>query len=271
MADQFEPGRQTPSVPSVERVLSILEVIANSQRGLSLREICRKVQLPRSSCHCLIVTLERRGYLLHNRATHRYLVGTKLFGLGDAALKGITLREQAAPFVHDLMTETGLTVHLAILDHATAVVVDKVAPPGLLQLATWVGKRFDLHCSGVGKALLAFLPEAEFHATIDHHGLTRYNENTITSSKRLLKEIASIRHQGFALEDEEGELGFRCIGAPIFDQSGAAIAAVSIAGSIHQITDANLSLRSKQVMEAARNISAIVSRNRSRGPMTRCL
>lgn len=255
-------GSHTPSVPAAERVLSILELVADTRRGVSLGELCRKLALPKSSCHCLIVTLERRGYLLRNPATHRYVIGAKLFGLHNAAMHGATLREQAARYTHLLVQQTGLTVHLAVTAHSTVILIDKVQPPGLLQIATWVGQHFDFHSTGVGKALLAYLPEAEFAALV-RRGLTRHNENTITSTRRLLKDMCLIRQQGYAVEDEEGEIGFRCIGAAIFDHSGAAIAAVSVAGTVHQITEANLNAMADKVVQAAHNISAMLGHSSS--------
>jgi DNA-binding IclR family transcriptional regulator len=251
---------QTPSVPAVDRVLSMLELIAQTRRGISLSELCRRLQLPKSSSHCLILTLERRGYVLRSAVTKRYVFGEKLFRLGESVLKGVDLREKAAPTLHALMKQTGLTVHLAIPDHGKAVVIDKIAPPDGFHVATWVGKTFDLHCSGVGKALLAHLSEEDFLTVVHHYGLARYNENTITSVKRLAAEIECIQHQGYAFEDEEGELGFRCIGAPIFDPSGVVVAAVSVAGSTSQITADNISARCKQVVEATRQISLLLKK-----------
>ena len=258
MSQDRDKPPHTPLVPSADRVLSILELVGNTRRGISLSELARRLEVPKSSCHCLVVTLERRGYLVRNSATGRYMVGSKLFSLGELALNGIAVREQAAPFLRDLMESTRLTVHLAIPDHGNAVIIDKVAAPGLVQMATWVGKRFDLHCSGVGKALLAFMPEAEFLKIVHGPGLTRYNENTLTSVRRLIEEVAEIRRRGYAVEDEEGEIGCRCIGSAIFDRTGTAIASVSVAGTISQISDANLTEIARRVTAVCNQISSLL-------------
>jgi DNA-binding IclR family transcriptional regulator len=118
------------------------------------------------------------------------------------------------------MERTRLTVHMAVLDRRDAVLVAKINPPGILRLATWIGKRMHLHCTGVGKALLAYIPESEFLSLVKNYGFAKYNENTITSIQRLRAECERIRAVGHAVEDEEGEIGFRCIGALVFRSPG---------------------------------------------------
>jgi len=256
---------KTPTVSSVERTLRILELLANSRAGLTLPEISRRLGLPKSSAHCLLRTLERCGYLTCSKATRRFMFGLRLFSLANMALSGIRLREQARPFLQWLMNETGLTVHMAILEQGEVILVEKIGPAGLARLATWVGKRMDLHCTGVGKAVLAHWPEEEARSFISSHGLPRHNENTIASVRRLREELAEIRKLGYALDDEEDEIGARCIGAPIFDRAGKVIAAVSVAGTTDQITAENLSLLAGMVKQAAGSVSRAVQPDQEAG------
>jgi DNA-binding IclR family transcriptional regulator len=202
-----------------------------------------------------LVTLERRGYLLRNNKTHRYMFGLKLFSLANMALSGVELRENAAHFLYALMQRSRLTVHMAIIEGDEAVLIEKVEPMGLVRLATWVGKRLELHCSAVGKCLLAYLPEAEFLRLVRDRGLTRNNENTVTSIRRLKNQIAQIRRAGYAVEDEEGEIGCRCVGAPVFDHSGNAIAAISVAGTTAQIPSEEFASFGQLVRQTASDIS----------------
>jgi len=248
-------GDATPSAPAVERTLSILELLSVTKSGLTLPELSRRLGLPKSSTYCLLVTLERRGYLLRNNRTHRYLFGLKLFSLANMALSRVELRENAASFLHPLMQRSRLTVHMAIIEDHEAVLIEKVEPPGLVRLATWVGKRLELHCSAVGKCLLAYLPETEFLRLVRDRGLTRNNENTITSIRKLKHQITQIRHAGYAIEDEEGEIGCRCVGAPVFDHSGNAIAAISVAGTTAQITTEEFAYFGQLVRQTASDIS----------------
>ena len=253
--DGFMSELKTPSAPALERALAILELIAASRAGLSLREIAAALRLPKSSVHCLLVTLERRSYLHRNERTNKYLFGTKLFSLANLALSGLELREVAAPLLRGLTERTSLTVHLAILEHHEAVVIDKVEPPGMFKLATWLGKRMDVHCTGVGKALIAYLPEDELDRVVREGGLPRHNDNTIVSFRKLKEQLAAIRRQGYSADDEEDELGLRCIGAPVFDHASKVTAAISISGTTSQVREDNWPLLAREVTETAAAVS----------------
>ena len=248
---------KTPSVPSLERALSILELLAESTGGLTLPELAKALQLPKSSVHCILLTLERREYLNRQASSNRYLFGAKLFALSNTALNGIELRECALPFMQDLSAAARLTTHMAILDRNEAVLIAKVEAPGIIRLATWVGKRMDAHCTGVGKALIAFLPDDQLKALILDRGLPRHNDNTIASARRLKEEVGRIRAQGYSTEDEEDEVGLRCIGAPIFDNTGRVVAAISLSGTTEQITSDNL----QHLVTLLKHCSAAVSRS----------
>jgi DNA-binding IclR family transcriptional regulator len=243
------------SVPSVSRALNILELLAQSQRGLTLSDISRRLGLPKSSTHVLTKTLERSGYLKSSKFSGRFCFGLKLVSLSRMALENLDLREQARPFLQELMVRTGLTVHLAILEGTEAVIIEKIEAAGMLRLATWVGRRLDANSSGVGKALLAFA-EPESSKQRLNRPLARYNKNTISSPERLARELRKVRELGYAFEDEEGEIGFRCIGAPIFGSGNRVIAALSIAGTTSQISNERVTKYASLVKAASRQISA---------------
>lgn len=245
---------KTKSVPALERALTLLETLASSATGLTMAEITRHLGLPRSSAHYLLLTLERRGYLHRNAQTGRYLFALKLFSLANMALSGLRVREQATPFLQALTEKTRLTVHMAILEQNEVVLIQKVEPPGLFRLATWMGKRMPIHCTGVGKALIAYLPEIELDRLLKP-GLLRYNENTITTVRKLKEEFERIRRLGYAVDDEEETIGLRCIGAPILDPTGQVVAAISVAGTTSQISAENLSSFAGKVKETALAIS----------------
>ena len=246
---------RTPSVPSLERALHILEILADSHRGLTLADLTTRTRLPKSSVHSLLLTLERTGYLHRSEVTGRYLFGTKLFSLATKSISRLELKEQAHPFLLPLAQDSGLTVHLAIPERGTAILIEKIDPPGLIRLATWPGKQMDLHCTGVGKALLAHLPKEEVSKLIRGYGLPQHNSKTLSSAKRLREELAHILEQGYSYDDEEDEIGLRCIGAPIFDRNRVCIAAISIAGTTAQIHPDNLDALARRVRQAADAIS----------------
>jgi DNA-binding IclR family transcriptional regulator len=172
-------AEKTPSVPALVRGLAILERVARSRRGLTFAQLTRHFDFPKSSVHTLLVTFEREGYLVRDDETGRYVAGAKLVNIANMTLDGVVLREKAAPLLHDLARDTGLTAHLAVLDHDEVILVAKVDRPGPQRVATWVGKRMDVHCTSLGKCLIAHLPEDEPDRIIRERGLLRHNENTI--------------------------------------------------------------------------------------------
>ncbi len=243
------------AVPSVTRAMKILELLAQSQRGLTLADVSRKLGVPKSSVHVLMRTLEDLGYLKSSELKGKYSVGLKLVSLSNIALENLDLREQARTFLQDLVLRTKLTVHLAILEGVEAVIIEKFDAAGMLRLATWVGKRLDANSSGVGKALLAFAPEETYDHQLKRKSLARHNRNTISSPEALRRELKKIRALGYAFEDEEGEIGFRCIGAPLYDARGHVVAAISIAGTTSQIPRAQVASLASTVKETAAHIS----------------
>jgi DNA-binding IclR family transcriptional regulator len=238
--DQANPGcatHRTPSVPAVQRAFLILDFLARSRRGATVSQLTRALSLPKSTSHSLLLTLERSGYTQRDPCSGRYRLGLRLYGLANLALNGISLREQAAPFLRQLAQQTRSTVHMAILEDGEAVLIEKIAPVGtpVPRIATWEGKRMELHCTALGKALLTYTSESEMESLVRKKGLLRHNENTVVSLTKLKDQFAIIRRTGYSLDDEEEEIGVRCIGAPIFDGAQKVVAAVSIAGTTDQL------------------------------------
>ena len=247
--------RKTSGAPAVERALDIFELLSSSKAGLTLSDLSNSLGVPKSSVHYLLNTLLRRGYLHRNDVTNRLLLGLKILTLHNAALESIELRRYAAPHLRRLMENSSLTVHLAVLDGDEVVLVDRLRPQAAARVATWIGKRMDLHCTAVGKAIMAYLPEEQFDRLARDRGFVRYNDNTMIMRQRLVEEIGRIRKCGYAIEDEEGEIGFRCVGCPIFDREGRITAAVSVAGTTAQVTAENVDQLAESVKETALAIS----------------
>jgi DNA-binding IclR family transcriptional regulator len=249
------PATKTPSVPALERGLAILELVAKSRSGLTFSQIARNVSFPKSSVHCLLLTFEREGYLRRTQSTGRYVYGPRLARLAHLALDGAGIREQAAPVLRNLTDRLGLTIHMAILEEDEAVLIAKVTPLGSQTVATWMGKRMDVHCTSLGKCLIAHLPDSEIQRLTDQRGLFRHNENTICSIARLKQELERTRREGYAIDDEEEEIGVRCIGVPLFDPNGAVIAALSVSGTIEQVSRENCAAIAGVLKAAAQDIA----------------
>jgi DNA-binding IclR family transcriptional regulator len=250
------------SVPAVDRVFTILEFLAASKRGLCAAELVEQIGMPRSSVHCLTLTLERRGYLYRNMKTGRYLLGLKLFSLAKYANGGMELRDRATPELNHLMQQSRLTVHLAVLEKDEAVLVAKVDSPGIIRLATWAGKPMEFHCASIGKAIAAHLPEEVLLNFLKARGMTRHNENTILCERRLREQLRAVRKLGYAVDDEEEEIGLRCIGVPVFDRDGCVLTAISIAGPTSQVHAENLATYALKVRNTAARISRRSAFNR---------
>jgi DNA-binding IclR family transcriptional regulator len=247
---------KTYLVPAIERALRIMEYLANSKRGFSLSEISRNLGFPKSSVHLVLGTLETMGYLQKDAQKGRYSFGLKLVSLSRSALENLDLRQVARPFMQALAQQSGLTVHLAILERGEAVIIEKIEAPGFLKLATWVGRRLDVNCTGVGKALIAFLPDEELDRRINPRTLTRHNDRSIVSIRALKRELLEVRKVGYAFDDEEDEIGLRCVGAAVFDSTGNPVAGLSVAGTVNQIPLERVASLGKKVGEAAATISS---------------
>jgi IclR family acetate operon transcriptional repressor len=158
-----------------------------------------------------------------------------MLGISRRVLDRIDIPGRCHSLLEDLVHESGLTGHLAVLQAGECIYIDRAASDGLVQFSTYVGMRWPAHCSAAGKALLAFLPESELRNTLRHLNLLRLTPRTITSRRVLESQLRSFRRLGYTWEMEEGETGVACVAAPLFSHAGALAAAVSVAGTIHQI------------------------------------
>ncbi len=246
---------KTQSVPALEKGLALLEMLTESAGGLTVSEFVRRSGLPKSSVHCLVITLARCGFVRRCESSHRFVLNLKLLPMANTALIQTETFEQATPHLNALMRTTLLTTHMAIFDQGESVLVGKVVYPGSLPMPTWPGKRMHMHCTAMGKAMLANLGTAELDELINKHGLPRHNENTIASPRKLKPELDKIRNIQWALSDEEYAIGLRCIAAPIFDHVGGVFGAVSLSGTVSQITGDNCTSLAEKVKKAASAIT----------------
>lgn len=223
-----------PNASSVERAIAILECLDSSRRGLNISEISRKLGIPKSSAHVIVVTLERLGYIHKRDESLNYTLGLKAYGLGMGMMKSLSLSEAALPHMRALSNQLHLPSHLAVPDGDQGVYIQKVDTPGLIKIDTYVGRRMDLHCTGVGKILLAFGPQSLYDRFLAKPVYIRYTRNTITSPQLMAREITKVRRAGYAVDDEEEELAVRCVAVPVFQNLRFA-AALSVTGTTSQL------------------------------------
>lgn len=249
------PARHKSPSTAVDRALSMLEALADSAQGLTNSELSRRLAIPKSSASYLLRALERRGYVRRDPESGRYRPGLKVLSLNREVLTGLGIRDAAQPILRQLVERIGLTAHLAVLDQDQAVYIEKVDAPGFIKMDTWVGRRMDLHSTSVGKSLIAHRPAAEVESLFRERGLRKRTAKTITSLPRLLKELEKVRAQGYAVDDEENNLGARCVGAPVMGSDRQVQAAVGVSGTTGQVNRETLPRIAELVQEAARKIS----------------
>ncbi len=256
-----DPGEAKPNnfVQAIERVSFILDTLGQKPQGTSIRDLSVRVHLPKATTHRLLSSLQYLGYVRQDPKTRNYFLGFKLVELGNLLLGQLDLRREAEPFLAELAERTKETVHLVVLDQNEIVYIDKVETsqsPGGLKMASRIGSRNPAHCCAVGKVLLAHVPEEELKEFIRVKGLPRRTENTITDPARFREHLQMVRARGYALDEEENEEGIRCVGAPVYNDSGKPVAAISLSVPAFRIPKKSVQeALEKAVMETARQIS----------------
>jgi IclR family KDG regulon transcriptional repressor len=255
------PRRTRPSnlVHTIQKASFILDILGQSPHGISIKDLSDKMHLPKGTTHRLLSSLSYFGYVRKDPSTKNYFLGFKLVELGNLLLGQLDLRKEAEPFLRDLAERTKETVHLVILDGSEIVYLDKLETEpytGGLRMASRVGSRNPAHSCAVGKVLMAHLPAAALERILEEKGLPERTANTITDFNQLKDHMALVRKQGYALDDEENERGIRCVGAPIFNEAGTVVAAISVSGPAFRVTRKTIqeSLK-KDVVGTAHRIS----------------
>ena len=245
---------------SVERALNILHQFILGEAEISLSEISHRVGLHQSTAFRLLATLSAAGFAEQNPNTGRYRLGPASLSVGQAFLRHSDLRQLAEAPLANLRDRSGETVHLATLHGEDVIYLEKLPglhPIGLM--SSRVGDRSPAHCTGLGKALLAHVPE-ELVRDLFAGGLRSYTPRTITRMGAFLPELAKVRQMGFAIDDEEHEQGVMCVAAPVFD-SHRVVAAISVAGPADRMRE-GVRYRdlTGEVLAAAEDISSRLGR-----------
>jgi IclR family KDG regulon transcriptional repressor len=214
-------------VKSAERTLDLLELLAGStDRPLSLIEITKRLDIPKSSVHGLLKTLEARGYV--RAEDGGYGLGYKIFATGMSYINGVSLVDRASGIVADLNRRTGETVHLASLDGTEVFYLLIKESPHPFRMVSQVGIRLPAHLTAVGKALLAQLSTEEMLRRYEGKSLAVLTDNSIRNLSELLDELAVTRDRGYAVDNEESNLGVQCVACAIRDAQGLPVAAISV-------------------------------------------
>jgi IclR family transcriptional regulator, KDG regulon repressor len=253
--DLTEPTQGRSLASTVLKALDVLECVASAKHPISVAEISAQIGVKRPSAHRLAITLAHRGYLTGG-PRGRYSLGTKLLVLTNNLLEYLQLPEFAAPHLESLSEATGETIHLGVLDDTDILYIDKVESSHTVRMHSVIGARHPVHTTALGKAILAFLPEAQRNRLISRIQLVPRTKNSLTDPDTLIDHLERIRAQGFAVDNIENEEGIRCVAAPVLTREGLPIAAVSISVPVHRMPMSRVQELSGPVIATARKISA---------------
>jgi IclR family KDG regulon transcriptional repressor len=254
--------KRAPAKPAVSlvnaavRVLTVLEELSR-QRTVGLEELSREINLAKPTVYRFLLTLQELGYA-RRVENDRWAITLKMFNVGSHALDHLDLYAAAHPVAEELAEELGETIHMGVLDGDSAVYVLKIESKYRIRMHSRVGRRMPLYSTAIGKVLLACMSEEERATVLENIKLLPITKNTLTSRAALDAEIAHIRRQGYGLDNQENEEDLHCIGAPIFDYTGAIVAALSVSWPSFRYERGDEAKKIEQVKAAAARISAIL-------------
>ena len=250
-----QAGRETNLIQAVLKALDIMECLAAAERPLSVQEVAQRCFVSRPTAYRHLTTLLDRGYVTNCEDNNHYQIGAQILSLGKSFLDRLDLPELAKADLCELSRVSQETAHLAILDGTDMLYVGKEDSPQSVRMHSVIGTRNPLHCTAMGKAVLAFLPAEESKRLLAQISLVPHTPNTITDKAILAAHLELVRARGYAIDDMENEDGIRCVGAPILDHTGSVIAAISVSGPAYRLSDSRLQEISELVVGVSQSIS----------------
>jgi len=261
-----EPGHGDPyQLQGLDRVVAILDLLGASDNSLSLAEICQRMGLHKSTAHRALMALERTG-MIERAPASRYRLGLKLYDMGSRAVEQIDLRSRVHPHLRKLALRVGETVHLGVLHKTRVVYINKIEPINRrVCISSRTGTSNPVYSTSLGKAILAHMPDEEVAKTIAKIQFNAFTSKTLTSPAELLDALERVRRRGYAVDDEEMEIGTRCVGAAVLDASGNPLAAVSISGSATRLAAHCVPAIAQHVIHCCHEIASLLNKERDVG------
>ena len=257
-------SRESKSAPVgvLSKALKILDLLQGHPFGLDLKTISAEAGINKSTAYRLLAHLEREGYLMRDDAGS-YMLGMKLLQLGARGNHRTMLEQAAAPVLRQLWMATEETVNIGVLDGGQVLYTAVLESPHAFRLVSKIGMRRPLYSTALGKALLAFAPDEEkahLMASLNFQGMTPY---TLTNLVQLKSDLENVRRQGYSVDNEENVMGARCVGAPILNMRGEAVAAISLSAPITRISTEKIGMFAAAVKDAAAEIATRLGFHRS--------
>lgn len=242
-------------IGAVQRAVDILNLFDSERPELGTTEIAQALALHKSTVSTLVATLAANGYLDQNSATRKYVLGLRLLERSSVLLGQMDIRRVARPSLDKLHDWRGESVNMGIRDGYEVVYIEQLPSAHSTGMREEIGKRAPLHSTALGKALIAWLPPSELLVIVKQCDLTPLTSKTITSTEQFIQELEKTRERGYGLDDEEHQLGGKCVGAPIFDHMGQPVAAVSVSTPLSRIPVSEVPIVAEMVRDTAKAIS----------------
>jgi IclR family KDG regulon transcriptional repressor len=249
-------------LPAVDRAMSLFELLAESQTGLTLSQLSRKLDIPKSTAHYLLHTLYTRGYVQRGDDGRHYSLGMRFADVARGDNAELSLRTLAIPYLRQIVARLDLTATLAVRRSAEAAIVARVESRHDEGGGAWVGRHVDLHCTAQGKALIADFSDEELKKLFAGRELARFTPKTICSLSALKAHLLEVKAKGFAVNDEEMVLGIRAVAAPVVDSMGTVIASVTVRGTTRLIPTHLIAQLGREMILVSREMSQRMSSDR---------
>lgn len=243
------------SVQSLDRAFLLLDIVSRSSEGITLAEVVARSGLHKSTVYRLLAALSELGYIRKEEGG-RYRMTLKLFRIAGRVVDDLDLVKVAQPFLDRLNAETTEAVHLVVPEGSDIVYVRKVEGSGSsIRMFSRIGTRRAMYCTGMGKSLMARMSNEQVTALWARSEIRAYTPHTITDLKTFLEELEEIRRQGYAVDNEENELGVRCVAACVVDHRGVGVGALSVSAPLTRMDDERVRQIAVRVRAAARELS----------------
>ncbi|WP_408008335.1 IclR family transcriptional regulator [Pseudalkalibacillus sp. A8] len=239
---------------AVERALTILELISSKEGPVGVGEIAQELELAKSTTHRILEALKSKQFVEQIEATEKYQIGLKAIEIGMSSLTKWNLVDITAPYLKQLASDLNETAFLGVYDNGEIVYVYKAEGKQSVSTNAQLGTRKPVHCTGLGKSIVSNFQIEEVDHILTEKGMPKYTDKTITDRQKYLEELSEIRQRGYAMDDEEVEEGLTCFAVPIFNYTGNAIAAISVAGPTERILN-----KKDQVIESLKSVNTFVS------------
>lgn len=256
--------KDTAGMSTINRMCAILNAFSDERKLLTLTEIGRQINLPKSTTHRLLTTLEAQGILLRDGEGRGYRLGYQLIRWGTLAQSSLDLRNLALPILQKLSDDTQETAVLSVIDyaHMAAIWLEQIESPQAVRWVKRVGQRVYLHAGASSKVLWAFLPEEEIEYILNRIELVPIQSSTITDKESMRRDLRAIRQRGYAVSIEETDQGAMGVAAPVYDHRDKVVAGIGIIAPISRVPEAQIPVVARTVLEASYQLSRLLGARR---------